>query len=120
MDDDGPRPEDAELLRRTYRAFNARDIDEILATMSPQIDWPNMMDNVRAHGRDEVREYWLRQFAEIDPRVEPTGMRVEPDGRICVDVHQVVRNLAGDVLADQHVQHVYTIRDGLLERMDVR
>jgi hypothetical protein len=114
------RPEVADLLRRTYAAFNARDIEDILATMSPQIDWPNMIDNVRARGRDEVREYWLRQFAEIDPRVDPTAMRVEPDGRVCVDVHQIVRNLDGAVLADQTVQHVYTVRDGLVERMDVR
>lgn len=37
-----------------------------------------------------------------------------------VDVHQVVRDLRGDVIADQHVQHVYTISAGLIARMDIR
>ena len=36
-----------------------------------------------------------------------------------VDVHQVVRDHAGKVLSDGKVQHVYMLRDGLVERMDV-
>ncbi len=40
--------------------------------------------------------------------------------RVVVDVHQVVRDLAGSVVVDQMVQHVYSIRDGLIERMDIR
>jgi hypothetical protein len=115
-----PGPEVVDLLRRTYAAFNARDIDDVLATLSPDVDWPNVIDNVRAHGHDEVRAYWVRQFAELDPRVEPTEMSVEADGRVRVEVHQVVRTLDGVILVDQVVQHVYTVRDGLVERMDVR
>ena len=37
-----------------------------------------------------------------------------------VDVHQVVRDLTGRILADQMVQHVYTIKEGLIQRMDIR
>ncbi len=37
-----------------------------------------------------------------------------------VDVHQVVRDTTGELLADTMVQHAYTIRDGLVSRMDVR
>jgi hypothetical protein len=40
-------------------------------------------------------------------------------GRIAVGVHQVVRLLDGEVLADRRVVHVYALRDGLVERMDV-
>ena len=36
-----------------------------------------------------------------------------------MDVHQVVRSLDGEVLADRRVVHVYALRDGLVERMDV-
>ena len=42
------------------------------------------------------------------------------DDQVVVDVHQVVRDKAGKVIADSKVQHVYTLRDGLIERMDVR
>jgi ketosteroid isomerase-like protein len=66
-----------------------------------------------------VRAYWARQFESIDPKVEPVGVTVDPDGRVGVDVHQVVRAHDGALLADQRVRHVYTLRDGLITRMDV-
>jgi hypothetical protein len=37
-----------------------------------------------------------------------------------VKVHQLVKSLAGDVLSDSEVWHVYTIADGLIERMDIK
>lgn len=113
-------PAVVELLHRTYAAFNARRVEDVLATLSPRVDWPDMVEHARIHGHDQVREYWLRQFAQVDPRVEPGSMAVGPDGRVVVNVRQVVRTLDGDLLADRLVQHVYTIDGGLVERMDVR
>src|SRR5215204_309672 len=91
------------LLRRTYDAFNARDIDAVLAVMHPDVDWPNAWEGGRVHGHDAVREYWTRQFAAIDGRVEPVGFSARDDGRVAVEVHQVVKALDGSVLADQTV-----------------
>jgi ketosteroid isomerase-like protein len=109
----------AELIRRAYEAFNARDLDAALALMAPDVDWPNAWEGGRVIGHDAVHEYWTRQWAEIDPRVEPVGVRELPDGRISVDVHQIVRSPAGELLADARVEHVYTVRDGLIARMEV-
>ncbi|MFF3855945.1 hypothetical protein [Micromonospora sp. NPDC002575] len=75
---------------------------------------------VRLVGPGEVGRYWRGQFGSVDPRVEPRAIVREADGRVRVEVHQVVRSLDGEVLVDQMVQHVYTIRGGLVERMDVR
>jgi ketosteroid isomerase-like protein len=108
-----------ELVRRAYEAFNARDLDAALALMAPDVDWPNAWEGGRMIGHDAVHEYWTRQWAEIDPRVEPVGVRELPDGRIAVDVHQIVRSRAGELLADTRVEHVYTVRDGLIARMEV-
>lgn len=112
--------EEVELLRRTYAAFNARDIGVVLAAMHADVDWPNAIEGKREHGREAVREYWTRQFAVIDSRVEPTGFGEDEEGRIVVDVHQVVHDPDGNLLADQQVQHVYTFRDAQVERMDIR
>src|SRR5215208_2158743 len=95
------------LLRRTYAAFNARDVDAVLATMHPDVDWPNAWEGGRLTGQAEVRDYWARQFREIIPHVDPEGFSDEPDGRVVVDVHQVVRDRQGNLLADRRVQHVY-------------
>ena len=110
---------DRELLKEAYRAFNAREVDAVLALMQPDVDWPNAMEGRREIGHANVREYWRRQFEVLDPRVEPVGFADE-EGRTIVDVHQVVRDMAGKVLVDQMVRHVYSFRDGLIERMDIR
>jgi hypothetical protein len=112
--------EQEQLLRRTYDAFNARDVDAVLAAMHPDVDWPNGMEGGREVGHDAVREYWTRQFQLVDPRVEPTGFDEDKQGRIVVEVHQVVHDGEGELIADQRVQHVYTLRGGLIERMDIR
>jgi hypothetical protein len=110
---------DEEMLRSLYSAFNARDIDSVLAAMTEDVDWPNAWEGGRLHGQKAVRAYWVRQWAEIDPRVEPMAIVTRPDGAVAVDVHQVVRSPEGALLSDGRVVHVYALRDGLVARMDV-
>jgi ketosteroid isomerase-like protein len=109
---------DEQLLRQAYAAFNGRDIEGAVALMREDVDWPNGMEGGRVQGHDGVRAYWTRQFAMIDSHVEPEGF-VHAGGRIEVRVHQVVRDLDGTVLTDGYVQHAYTVRDGLVARMDI-
>jgi hypothetical protein len=108
------------IVTTAYQAFNARDIEAVLATMHPDVAWPNGMEGGYVHGHRAVREYWTRQWALIDSRVEPLGLEADETGRIVVEVHQVVRDLAGQVKADRLVQHVYEIRDSLIVRMEIR
>jgi hypothetical protein len=56
----------------------------------------------------------------IDPQVDPTGFKDESDGRIAVSVHQVIRDLAGKVPMDRMVEHVYSLKDGLISSMEIR
>jgi ketosteroid isomerase-like protein len=107
-----------DLIRTLYAAFNARDLETCLAAMQPEVDWPNGMEGGRVHGREGVREYWTRQWGMIDPTVEPRSVQVDEQGRIVVEVHQVVRDLAGAVV-DQMVRHVYEVEDGLITRMEI-
>jgi hypothetical protein len=52
--------------------------------------------------------------------VEPIEVIDREGGKTDVKVHQIVRNLNGDVLSDQEVLHIHTIVNGLIERMDVK
>lgn len=109
-----------ELLRAVYVAFNRREIESVLARMHADVDWPNGMEGGRVPGKDAVREYWTRQFKVLDPHVEPVAFNLEADGRIAVDVHQVVHDKSGKLLVDHMVQHVYEIRDNLIRNMEIR
>jgi hypothetical protein len=106
-------------LRAMYTAFNARETDAVLRQMAPDVDWPNAWEGGRAHGHEAVRDYWTRQWAAIDPAVEPVAFVTRPDGSVAVDVHQVVRGLDGSLIAEGRVIHVYAFRDALIARMDV-
>ncbi len=110
---------EVELLRAAYAAFNARDLDAAFATMAPDVAWPRAFKGGFVRGHDEVRAYWTEQWAEIDPHVEPVAFHPEGAGRILVEVHQVVRDLGGVVLGDEHVGHRFTIRAGLIQAMQV-
>lgn len=95
---------DAErLLTQTYAAFNARDIASVLSVMHADVDWPNGMEGGRVRGHDAVRDYWTRQWKIINPSVEPRRITSTRDGRVDVEVHQVVRPLAGRLVKDEIV-----------------
>ena len=102
-----------------YAAFNARDIDGVLGELAADVDWPKAWEGGRVHGHDEVRDYWTRQWAAIDPHVTPTGFTERDDGRLAVDVHQLVRALDGTLIAENVVRHVFAFHDVLVSRMDV-
>ena len=109
-----------DVLKQAYAAFNARDIPAALACMKPDVVWPNGMEGGVVQGHEGVRAYWTRQWGMIDPHVDPVSLIPDNSGRIIVGVHQVVRDLAGNVLLDRMVEHVYTLEDGLITSMEIR
>ncbi len=115
-----PGDDPAERLRVLYRAFNDRDIERALAGMAPDVAWPNGWEGGYVHGHEAVRDYWTRQWAAIDPHVEPVEVAVEPDGRVAVLVAQVVRDLDGNVVAGGRVVHAYRLSGGLVTHMEIR
>lgn len=54
-----------DLLAGVYNAFNARDVDRVLAAVHPEVDWPNGMEGGYVHGHAAVRDYWTRQWRSI-------------------------------------------------------
>ncbi len=111
--------QDIELLRAAYAAFNARDIGAAVILMTADVTWPKAFKGGFVHGTDEIREYWTEQWSEIDPHVEPVAFYPQDASQVLVDVHQVVRDLTGSMLADEHVGHRFTIHDGLIQAMEV-
>jgi ketosteroid isomerase-like protein len=102
-----------------YTAFNARDVDTVLAALVPDVRWPNGWEGGWVHGHDEVRDYWQRQWAAIDPHVEPVAIDERPDGTVAVRVHQIVRDLDGNLLDEGEVLHVYRFDGGLIVEMTI-
>ena len=72
-----PKSSEIELLRAAYAAFNARDIDAVLATMTPDVTWPRAFKGGFVQGPQALRAYWTEQWSEINPRVEPVAFHLE-------------------------------------------
>jgi hypothetical protein len=108
-----------ELISHAYAAFNQRNIDTALALMSEDVSWPKASEGGRVVGKEEIRAYWTRQWQEFDPHVEPLEMIDSERNKTRVRVHQLVKSLAGDVLSDSEVWHIFTIENGLIHRMDL-
>ena len=107
------------LIEQAYSAFNARDIDGALALMTQDVSWPKASEGGKVVGKEEIRTYWTRQWGEFDPHVEPLAITERDDGKVRVEVHQLVKSLHGDVLSDSEVVHVFTVNTGLIAAMDL-
>jgi hypothetical protein len=108
------------LIAAAYAAFNQRDIDSALSLMTEQVNWPKASEGGRVVGKEEIRAYWMRQWSEFDPHVEPLEVIDNAQGKTEVRVHQLVKSLHGNVLSESEVWHVYTIANGRIDRMDLK
>ena len=107
------------VIEQAYSAFNRRDIDGALALMTEDVIWPKASEGGRVVGKEEIRAYWTRQWREFDGHVEPLAITEVDRGKVRVRVHQVVKNLEGDVLSDSEVLHVFTMNSGLIAAMNL-
>jgi ketosteroid isomerase-like protein len=107
------------IIEQAYFAFNGRDIDGALALMTEDVNWFKASEGGRVVGKAEIRAYWTRQWREFDGNVEPVEITEEDGGKIRVRVHQLVKNLEGDVLSDSEVLHLFTMNNGLIAAMDL-
>ena len=107
------------LVKKAYLAFNSRDIDTALSTFHAEVEWPKAFEGGYVSGQEEIRKYWTRQWTEINPIVEPIRFIERPNGTLEVTVHQIVKDLNGGELFNGMVKHIYTIKEGLLRKMDI-
>ncbi|MDK1374294.1 MULTISPECIES: nuclear transport factor 2 family protein [unclassified Sinorhizobium] len=115
-----------EIIKRIYERFNARDIDGVLAELVNDVTWANGMDGGHVHGREAVRDYWIRQWGVVSPHVEPVAFRTTDDGVIAVEVIQSVFDLDGQPLKgqthglkDKTVMHIFRMESGKIARFDI-
>jgi hypothetical protein len=109
-----------DIITKAYIGFNTRDIDAVLSVMDANVKWPKAFEGDYVTGHEAVREYWTRQWSEINPKVEPILITERQDGKIEVVVKQLVKDFEGIILFDGKVKHVYTIENDLITVMDVK
>jgi SnoaL-like domain len=107
------------FLQTLYDAFNKREIETVLSMMAEDVKWANGWEGGFVDGRNAVREYWRRQFEIINPQLAIIKSETDADGRNVVTVHQIVKDLDGNLLADKSVEHIFTFEDGLIKTFEI-
>jgi len=107
------------LIHELYRAFNGRDTDYLLERMTPDVHWPNGWEGGYVEGHEGVREYWTRQWTEINPTVMPISIEELPDGSAAVRVLQRVEDHSGKLLHESEVMHTYRFENDLVSGMEI-
>ena len=108
-----------QFLQNLYDAFNKREIETIIELMHPDVKWANGLEGGFVYGRDAVREYWTNQFKDIQPELETLKFETDENSRYIVTVHQIIKDLQGNVLADVTVHQIFTIEDGLISLYEI-
>ena len=108
-----------EFLQNLYNAFNKREIETIISLMTPNVKWANGLEGGFVYGRKAVREYWTNQFKDIQPELETLKFETDDNNRNIVTVHQIIKDLQGNVLADMTVRQIFTIEDGLISLYEI-
>ena len=110
---------DAEaLVRAAYAAYDAQDAERLLALVHDDVDWPDD-EGGRLRGKESLRGYWDEQWSRVRVHDDPREVVPLDDGRVRVELDQVVRDLDGAELSRGGRTHVLHLRDGRLQRLDV-
>ena len=117
------RTDNITLIHAAYQAFAARDIDALLATMSPDMEWihPDGMDKYGLGGT-KLGHAGVREFLARVPSVLG-GMRLEPLEFVLSGDRVVVFGVRDVISRSGHTEklkfvHSWTLRDGLALRME--
>lgn len=87
--------------------------------MKPDVKWANGMEGGFVYGRDEVREYWKKQFEVTQSHLEPLRFDTDESGRNIVTVHLTVKDLHGNLLAERTIKQIFTIEDALISLFEI-
>jgi hypothetical protein len=108
-----------EFLRKLYDNFNKREIEIVLSMIVEDVKWANGLEGGFIYGRDNVREYWRKQFEVFNPQLEILKIETDETGHLIVNVHQIVKDLKGELLAEKTVKQIFTFEDGLIRTFEI-
>ena len=108
-----------DFIQELYNNFNDRKSELVISHLTADVKWANGMEGGHVYGHSGVREYWTRQWKEIDPFVEPLAINLTKDGKIEVEVHQVAMDKDGKLLFDGNVKHIYSFQNELIKGMEI-
>ena len=108
-----------EKLRGAYESFNRQDLQSVLAVLTDDVSWPDVVNDGLLHGKQEVREYFERVFSFATMQVT-IGDLIPIGDAVLVTAYQQFYDLDGKQLGQPRtVVNRFTFRGDLVARMEV-
>ncbi|MCO6481410.1 MAG: nuclear transport factor 2 family protein [Flavobacteriales bacterium] len=107
-----------QIIRDSYAAFNAGDLDKASALIGERVEWPNQLDGGMLTSRSDVVRYWKR-LGRMQPHEYEVKHCAPGKADVVVTLIRTVRSPDGTVLSKGLVRHRYTFREGAVVRMEI-
>lgn len=108
-----PRPSPATVVQAQLEAYNARDIEALLATYAPDAEQFTLHGERLARGHDEMRPRFLARFAE--PGLHARLLSRTVMDHVVVD-HEIVTRAFPEGPGTVEMLCVYEVADGLIRK----
>ena len=118
--------ENVEIVNASIAAYNAADIDALMATYLPtavaitHIDRETRLPDAsgRVEGREEIRHWVLDGFQSWRPRYETSEVRALSHGRVLCRGRWGGVGVATGIELYVDTTVLFSLRDGLIERVE--
>jgi hypothetical protein len=108
-----PTPSPLKVVQAQLDAFNAKDIDALLATYAPQAEQHALHGERLARGHAEMRPRFATRLAEPDLHAQLLSRTVM--GSFVIDLELITRNFP-EGRGSVEMLCVYEVRDGLIQK----
>lgn len=108
-----------DIIIRLHEALDRRDLDGVTALMHPDARFRDYLDDGELVGLAAVRAFYQRLFETLAPNIDVLTMTELPDGRLRADLQVAVLDRSGRLWSDSKVTATYTLRDGLIQSVEL-
>jgi len=104
----------AEVVKQHIEAFNARDLDGLLAGLREDASWVTGTDSFR--GAADLEQLFENAFAELSPRLQLESLLVQGE-RVACELREDY--VADGVQRTDHIAAFYRVEAGLITAVKI-
>jgi ketosteroid isomerase-like protein len=109
--------ENVEIVRTAIEAWGAGDMHSFYASLDPDMVW-NPVEAVASQGHEGLRATLARWMGEWDEYEQTAEEFVDMGDRVVATVYFRGRGRGSGIETEARFYEVYTVRDGMIVRMD--
>lgn len=108
-----------ELVLRLHQAISRRDADAAAPLFHPLARFRDYLDEGEVVGPAGAHAFYRKLFETLAPNIDLLSVQALSDGRVRAELQVSIHDRSGRLWSDSRVTATYTIRDGLIQSVDL-